>query len=446
MTEPAPRPINNSDGEEFEDLGSEDSSDDDGSEDYNSEDRAFIAERSDDDASSSDYDESDYEMAYSGSDDSEIEIDVAKVKEESNTLVINTSDKFIDGFRAATVLAKKNAVSVFMMEDQPRSGPALTEISKVLFENQRPEVMYLNNLSLLHGNVVDLAKHLSSSGGGSRLTTLHIKKNQFDVEGATTIVGALAPFNVLERLDFSQCWLGKGSFSPMLSSLAGIDTFTTLVLSKVSLSEVNAVRVARFAAKSRHLTHLDVSANELMDSGTSAIVSAVTNSPSIKTLILYGNNLREHTGLLNVLLTKNKVLQELDLSSMELHGKEVAGAMKALEKTNTTLTRLCLNRSTDVDTVLEPLKRVLRSNGTLSVVELHHTGLFEQYKLSLMRYIMASTSLTSLGFKVTAAVEKHFARNRELLARKKQTLFALSLQKFWAAVLLPRSPKYIRID
>jgi PAS domain S-box-containing protein len=154
----------------------------------------------------------------------------------------------------------------------------------------------------------------------NKLTTLNLKNNQIDDEGAIL--------------------------------LANCPIFLNLILSGTRIGNTSAFSLAKHST----LTSLDLSQNKIDDGG----LEAFANNTKIETLNLAGNRI---TCLGAIVLSKNKTLRSLNL--MENFIADAGVGCLAKNKTLTTL-NLAVNQITNVGVT------ALANNSTLTSLVLHH--------------------------------------------------------------------------
>ncbi|XP_062277998.1 NACHT, LRR and PYD domains-containing protein 2-like isoform X1 [Scomber scombrus] len=177
----------------------------------------------------------------------------------------------------------------------------------------------------------------------------------------------------LTHLDLSENKLSDSSVKLLSAGLESPDCgLKTLILSYCELSETHCEVLASALKSNPHLTHLDLSNNDMSDSSVK-LLSAGLESPDcgLKTLRLWACGLSEtHCEVLASALKSNPHLTHLDLSYNKLSDSSVKLLSAGLESPDCGLKTLILINCELSETHCEVLASVLKSNPHLTRLDL----------------------------------------------------------------------------
>ncbi|XP_029935044.1 NACHT, LRR and PYD domains-containing protein 12-like [Myripristis murdjan] len=240
---------------------------------------------------------------------------------------------------------------------------------------------HLTELDLSYNKLWDSEVKLLSAGLESpncRLKTLRLSHCRLPVSSWASLASALKSNPHLTELDLSENHL-KDSGVKLLS--AGLESpncrLKTLRLSGCRLSESSCASLASALKSNPHLTELDLSYNDLQDSGVK-LLSDLVESPncSLKTLRLKHCRLSESScASLASALKSNPHLTELDLSENKLQDSGVKLLSAGLESPNCRLKTLRLTDCQVADEGCASLASALKSNPHLTELDLSYNDL-----------------------------------------------------------------------
>jgi len=226
------------------------------------------------------------------------------------------------------------------------------EISPIFYE-----YYHSGNLDFSNGNICDkkLIKIINALCCAENMKlaiqSLNFSNNQITGEGVCLIADNLVGFKKLERLNFSNNFLGKKGISQLMNFLVGDSHHNE------KRSKSKSIRT-----KNHVLRELDVSGNQLGDSGAKVIAKILLFSETLITINI-ANNQITHIGAeaLAAAIRTNRMLQHLNMENNSIGEKGLKLISEALVF-NTSIKDLLIGNSADNDASNHMIKLILNMN------------------------------------------------------------------------------------
>ena len=185
--------------------------------------------------------------------------------------------------------------------------------------------------------------------------------------------------------------------APLSEALATKSSvITNLNLSRNDIGDSGAESISRALVVNSSLTNLDLSRNSISDSGAESISQALPGNTSLTNLDLSWNFIFG-SGAVSLFkaLAVNSSLNNLDLSRNCIEGSGAASLSQALAVTSS-LNNLCLSWNGLCDSGAATLSLALSVNSSLTNLNLSWNGIGDFGASSLFRALAANSSLTYL--------------------------------------------------
>ena len=185
--------------------------------------------------------------------------------------------------------------------------------------------------------------------------------------------------------------------APLSEALATKSSvITNLNLSRNDIGDSGAESISRALVVNSSLTNLDLSRNSISDSGVESISQALAANTSLTNLDLSWNFIfGSGAASLFKALAVNSSLNNLDLSRNCIEGSGAASLSQALAATSS-LNNLCLSWNGLCDSGAATLSLALSVNSSLTNLNLSWNGISDFGASSLFRALAANSSLTYL--------------------------------------------------
>ncbi|XP_072893968.1 NACHT, LRR and PYD domains-containing protein 3-like [Hemitrygon akajei] len=247
---------------------------------------------------------------------------------------------------------------------------------------------------------------------GVKLVTAALRKSECKIQklwlygvgltdsGAEDLASALSTNQTLTELELSGNELGDSGVKLVSASLRNPECkIQKLELVDVGLTDSGTDDLASALRTNSSLTELGLSGNELGDSGVKLVSAALRNPEcKIQKLGLYGVGLTDSGAEdLASALSTNQTLTELDLSVNELGDSGVKLVSAALRNPECKIQKLELRDVGLTDSGAEDLVSILSTNPSLTELYLASNSLTDRSVPALRRLIMTLRSLKRIG-------------------------------------------------
>ena len=230
----------------------------------------------------------------------------------------------------------------------------------------------------------------------SSLTSLNLRGNSIDDEGASSLSEALRVNTSLTSLDLRGNPLGDEGASSLSEALRVNTSLTSLHLRDNSIGDVGASSLSEALRVNTSLTSLDLCWNSIGAEAASSLSEALRVNTSLTSLNLSCNKIKdEQVNSLSEALRVNTSLTSLDLSSSSI-GAEGASSLSEALRVNTSLTSLNLSYNKINDEQVNSLSEALRVNTSLTSLHLSKNSIGVEGASSFSEALRVNTSLTSL--------------------------------------------------
>ena len=191
-------------------------------------------------------------------------------------------------------------------------------------------------------------------------------------------------FKEIPRLDF------------FLKSLSSNTSLTYLDLSSNEICDSGAASLSQALSVNTSLTYLDLSSNKIYNSGAASLSQALSVNSSLTYLDLSSNEICDSgAASLSQALSVNTSLTYLDLSSNKIYNSGAASLSQALS-VNSSLTYLDLSSNRILHSGAASLSQALSVNTSLTYLDLSSNKIYNSGAASLSQALSVNSSLTYL--------------------------------------------------
>ena len=192
----------------------------------------------------------------------------------------------------------------------------------------------------------------------------------------------------------------RKDFQPieLLYEFVGVNSsLTELDLSFNDIDDTGAKSLSQAHTVNSSLTSLDLCSNRIGDAGAKSLSHALTLNSNLTSLSLRGNNIGD-TGAesLSQALTVNSSLTDLDLRRNRIGYNGAASFSKALKR-NSSLTSLDLSENSVGATGAKHLSQALKVNSSLTNLDLRGNSIGDTGAAPFSKALTENSSLTTLG-------------------------------------------------
>ena len=275
--------------------------------------------------------------------------------------------------------------------------------AEVLVNTMAANVKKHNSKRLVHAlcSLSEYPNLLHTFGEQLKFTRLNLsdkRVNLFHYNAVAPLSEALATkSSVITNLNLSRNDIGDSGAKSISRALVVNSSLTNLDLSRNSISDSGAESISQALAANTSLTNLDLSWNDIGDSGAESISRALVVNSSLTNLDLSRNSISDSGAeSISQALAANTSLTNLDLSWNFIFGSGAASLFKALA-VNSSLNNLDLSRNCIEGSGAASLCQALAVTSSLNNLCLSWNGLCDSGAATLSLALSVNTSLTNLN-------------------------------------------------
>ena len=210
------------------------------------------------------------------------------------------------------------------------------------------------------------------------------------------LVGTLSKNINIKTLVLAECFRLTEQFFLFCEVVGQNSSLTNLDLSANDIGDTGAGSLSQALTVNSSLTNLDLSRNSIGHTGAASLSQALTVNSSLTNLDLSWNYIRDTgAGSLSQALRVNSSLTNLNLS-WNFFGDTGAGSLSQALTVNSSLTNLDLRRNSIDDTGAQSLSQALTVNSSLTNLYLSWNRIGDTGAASLSQALTVNSSLTNL--------------------------------------------------
>ena len=228
------------------------------------------------------------------------------------------------------------------------------------------------------------------------LSSLNLRCNSIDVEGASSLSEALRVNTSVTSLDLPMNSIGAEGANFLSEALRVNTSLTSLDLGNNYICAEGANFLSEALRVNTSLTSLDLASNSIHAEGAHSLSEALKVNTSLTSLSLHGNSIgADGAHFLSEALRVNTSLTSLNLSGNSIHAEGAHSLSEAL-KVNTSLTSLGLGVNSIGAEGANFLSEALRVNTSLTSLNLCNNSIHGEGTSYLSEALRVNTSLASL--------------------------------------------------
>ena len=263
--------------------------------------------------------------------------------------------------------------------------------------------LQLKELDLSHGNLqtsdaIAVCKGMSNL---LHLTKLDISNNDISGEAADDIVVVLSQNNLIE-LDLSYNNLGAFSSLHIFRNMKKLSTLIKLNVCGIGLSKITADDIVNVLNNNNKLQELDLSHNNIQETGATAIFK-MASTKNLHKLIISHNYINDNVEFLETFLSRNTNLEELDFSHNNL---QAAGAIKICRANLSKLIKFNISHNGITIDAVDDIGALLSHNTKLQKLDLSGNDLQELGYKRIFKSLQIISNLSLLKVSYSSVVNE----------------------------------------
>ena len=263
--------------------------------------------------------------------------------------------------------------------------------------------LQLKELNLSHGNLqtsdaIAVCKGMSNL---LHLTKLDISNNDISGEATDDIVVVLSQNNLIE-LDLSYNNLGAFSSLHIFRNMKKLSTLIKLNVCGIGLSKITADDIVNVLNNNNKLQELDLSHNNIQETGATAIFK-MASTKNLHKLIISHNNINDNVEFLETFLSRNTNLEELDFSHNNL---QPAGAIKVCRANLSKLIKFNISHNGITIDAVDDIGALLSHNTKLQKLDLSGNDLQELGYKRIFKSLQIISNLLLLKVSYSSVVNE----------------------------------------
>lgn len=255
-------------------------------------------------------------------------------------------------------------------------------------------------------DAVDTTRFFSESKsifGSMAIINLSSICHEINEEAAIALSNAFSQCSKLKELDLSYNNLSTEAIIKIMSELNSLNSMTKFIIGHNNITEHAAEYIAAFLSKNKDLEVVDLSYNNLQSAG--AVKICKTNISKLITFKINHNSITvEATNDIASFLSCNKKLQVLDLSCNDLQESGCKNIFKALQD-NCVLTSLKIGNCHATNEAADEIANILLNNPALEELDLSCNNISASF-INIFKGMKHISNLVSINISHSTIIDE----------------------------------------